>query len=159
MCCRAGTQRNKPQKHSQTQIRSNSAVSQAGFVTTAFDSANDDPGDGVQQADHADEEVYNRIRTSTIKLTPNLASRLAQPALENDGKKSGLHRAKQPAKKAASDEPRDLACFRMTMNRNKLPIRKRVLDGTSAELFPIDGATSLWCHPDRFVNPFPVAKP
>ncbi len=60
--------------------RASSAVSQAGFVTSEIDSDGNVADGEVQQATLDDSQVYNRIRTSTIRLTPNLASQLAKPA-------------------------------------------------------------------------------
>jgi hypothetical protein len=88
--------RNPIRQTAKTRTRLNSGgpsgVSQAGFVSSELDSDGNSAECEVQQAALEDQQTYNRIRTSTIKLTPNLASQLAKPAPSTAGVNRGSYR-------------------------------------------------------------------
>ena len=60
------------------------AAPKNGIVTADFETASKEVGADIQQAAHENDAEYNKIRTSTIKLTPNLASKLSQPVRKPD---------------------------------------------------------------------------
>ena len=135
---------------------SKSKVSQAGFVTTASGTTSDDSSDGVQQADHTDEEVFNRVRTSTFKLTPNLASQLAIACYESVKSSQSIILENRPEQGRPRNESECSVAFDDNESQTTANPQERS-EGASASADPLNGAPYL-VRLDRSVDPFRVCN-